>query len=100
MTLIISLSDEVEQRLKREALLRGIAPAEYAQQLLEQHLPAAGGGQPDTASLEILEKWEAENAARTPEELAAHEREGEEFMRQLARNRRDMEGPDARDLWP
>ena len=101
MTLVIPLSEEVEQRLKREATRRGMDPARYAQELLEEHLPAAETGMmPDDASLNVLESWEAENPISGADDLARRQHEGEEFMKQLARNRRETEGPNARDLWP
>lgn len=52
------------------------------------------------ATLELLERWEAQNATSDPQEIAQREKEGEEFMRSLARSRLEMEGPNARKLWP
>jgi hypothetical protein len=92
----ISLSKELEGRLREHARRHGVEPAEYAARLIEQHLPPV----PDQASIDILDQWEAENATDDPAEQARQREEGEEFMRNLARNREEMEGPGARKLWP
>ena len=91
----IRLPPDIVSRLKTEAQRRGVDPNECARQLIEEALP-----KPDQATLDLLAKWEAEDATDDPEELARREREAEEFMQNLARNRLEMEGPNARKLWP
>lgn len=92
----ITLPPHLEARLREQAGREGLDPAAYAARLIERHLPPA----PDQASIDILKRWEAENATDDPEELARQREEGEAFMRNLARNREEMEGPGARKLWP
>jgi hypothetical protein len=93
--LTITLPPNVETRLQDEARRQGIDPAEYASKLLEEALP-----HPDQATLDLLAKWKAEDQTDDPEEIARREQEAEEFMRSLAQSRIDMEGPNARKLWP
>ena len=91
----ITLTPEVAARLKAEAHRRGINVDQYAAQLIEEGLPKA-----DDATLALLRKWREEDATDDPEEIARRQQEGEEFMRSLARSRIEMEGPNARKLWP
>lgn len=91
----ITLRPEVETRLQEAAKREGIEPAEYANKLLDQALP-----HPNQSTIDLLNKWEADNWTDDPEEIARRQAEGEEFMRSLAQNRVDMEGPNARKLWP
>jgi len=100
MTLTIALDADLGQRLAQQASHEGVELAEYARRLIEQNLPPAAPSAPDTTTLELLERWEAENATSDPQELVQREKEGEEFMRSLARSRVEMEGPNARKLWP
>jgi hypothetical protein len=91
----IQLSPQTEERLKSEASRRGIEPAEFATQLIEQGLST-----PNQATLDLLQKWRQQDATTDPAELARRQQEGEQFMENLARNRTEMEGPGARKLWP
>jgi hypothetical protein len=107
MTLTIALEPELEKRLVEQASREGIEPGEYARRILEGSLPAKTSQPPAPAlspeaaeTLKLLDDWERENATTDPEEIARRTREGEEFMRTLARNRVEMEGPNARKLWP
>jgi hypothetical protein len=100
MTLMISLDPDLEKRLITEASREGVAPDEYARRIIQEHLPPAGLSPAAVATLKILDDWERENATNDPEQIARNQREGEEFMQNLARNRIEMEGPNARKLWP
>lgn len=91
----ITLRPEVETRLQEAARREGIEPDEYANKLLEKALPHR-----NQSTIDLLNKWEAENWTDDPEEIARQQAEGEEFMRSLAQSRIDMEGPNARKLWP
>jgi hypothetical protein len=99
MTLMIALKPETEKRLLEQASRVGVEPGEYACRLLEEHLPPEQP-KPDLESIRFLEEFERENATDDPEEIARRQEEGEEFMRNLARSRIEMEGPNARKLWP
>lgn len=93
----LTLSPELEARLQAEAARRGVSPDQLAQSLIAEHLPKAESGGSLAA---LFAEWAAEDATDDPEELARRQEEGEEFMRSLARNRKEMEGPAARELWP
>ena len=93
----IVLPPDLEQRVKDEAAQAGLDPNEYAQQLIRRSLRLPT--HPQTLG-ELFAEWQAEDHTDDPEELARREREGEEFMQALARNRIEMEGPNARKLWP
>jgi hypothetical protein len=99
MTLMIALKPETEKRLREEASRVGVEPGEFARRLLEEHLPQERP-MPDVESIRLLEEFERENATDDPKEIARRQEEGEEFMRNLSRNRIEMEGPNARKLWP
>ena len=71
--------------------------SKFAAEIIENASPKANGNE---ATIALLNQWDKEDATDDPEELARREQEGEEFMRNLARNRFDMEGPNARNLWP
>ena len=93
--LTITVPEELERRLQNEASKRGVDAAEYAKQLIDQALP-----KPNQATLDLLAKWEAEDAIDDPAEIERRTKECEEFMQSLARSRIEMEGPNARKLWP
>ncbi len=95
--LTIILPEKTEAWLKDEASRRGIAASEYAAEIIEKALPKPNG---NDATIALMKQWMEEDRTDDPEELARREREGEEFMRQLAQNRFDMEGPNAKNLWP
>ena len=96
----IALSPELEGRLKAEADRRGMKPDELAQQILTERLSAdAPVRGPNQATLDLLARWNAEDATGDPAEIARRTEEAEEFMQNLARNRIEMEGPNARKLW-
>ena len=97
----ITLPPNLESRLRDEARRLGIDAGEYARRLIEQHLePQRPAAPVNGATIDVLDRWEAENATDDPAELALRRQEGEEFMQNLARNRRDTEGPGARKIWP
>ena len=96
----ITLPPELETRLRDEARRRGMDAGEYARRLIEQHLGRHTPAPADGATIDLIERWEADNATDDPAELARRRHEGEEFMRSLGRSREDMEGPAARKIWP
>ena len=100
----VLLPDELEVRVVDEASRRGVDLQSLAVELIERGLPApvpppslAAG---DAATLALLEQWMADDARADPVELERQRVEGEEFMRNLDRNRRESGGPNARPLWP
>lgn len=93
----ISLPPTLEARLNDAAARRGMPVQEYAAQLIEQALVRPSANQ---KTLQLLAQWDAEDATDDPQEIARRRKEAEEFMQGLARNRIEMEGPNARKLWP
>ena len=87
MTLTILLDPELEQRLLKTALRKGLPPVDYALRLIAENLPAVDRGEikPDLESIRFFERFEREDATDDPEEIARRQKEGEEFMQNLAR---------------
>jgi hypothetical protein len=100
MTLAISLSPAAEECLTKKAKAEGIDLSTLAKEVLEAEAKRLTEPVPDQATIDLLRKWREEDATNDPEELARRQREGEEFMRNLAKNRFESEGPNARNLWP
>lgn len=97
----ISLSPDLETKLRREAERHGVDASTYASQLIVNGLSKSEPpAHPNQATLDLLAQWEREDATSDPKELARREREGEELLQNIARNRLEMEGPQARKLWP
>ncbi|HET6249733.1 MAG TPA: hypothetical protein VFE47_18735 [Tepidisphaeraceae bacterium] len=93
--LTIQLDGQLEERLKLAAERTGDEPQVIAKRVLEENLPRA-----IDATRALFAKWEREDATTDPVELKRRQKEGDELMRNLDRNRRESEGPQARKLWP
>jgi hypothetical protein len=92
MTLTLDVSPEVKNRLQVVAAERGIAPEQYALQILEERMVAelpngadtggnlgqAGAGEQDP-TLALFARWKAEDATDDPEELARRQADWETF---------------------
>lgn len=99
--LSVPINDELEQRLRGEAERQGMDVADYAARLLQRALAVKGTGEkPNQATLDLLAEWDAQDETSDPAEARQRSEEAEQFMRNLDRNRREMEGPNARRLWP
>jgi hypothetical protein len=93
----IKLPEKTEAWLTDEATRRGIDVSKFAAEIIETAAPKPSINDPTIA---LMNQLMQEEATDDPEELARREKEGEEFMQNLARNRFEMEGPNARNLWP
>jgi hypothetical protein len=95
--LTIALPIETENRLKGEASRHGLDVSDYARQLIETALfkPKV-----DQVTIDLLDRWEREQATDDPEEIARRQKEFEEFKEGMNRNRLEMEGPDSRKIYP
>jgi predicted DNA-binding protein len=95
--LSISLPPETESRLKGEASRRGLDAAEYARKLIE-----AGLSQPsvDQATLDLLAKWDREQATEDPDEITRRRQEVDQFKEAINRSRLAREGPGSRKVYP
>jgi len=79
MTLNVSLSPEAEASLRQKAAAAGQPLDVYASHVLEQI--ATNGSEPaaDQGTIELLRAWNAEDATNDAAELAARQRDWEEF---------------------
>lgn len=93
----IALPPELETRLQDEASRRGLAPEQYAQKLIADHLPPAQGGQ---SVGDLFAQWEAEDPAVDTEEITRRNQEVEQFKQAMNKNRLEMEGPGPRKPFP
>jgi hypothetical protein len=102
MTLMLKLTDELENRLRSEAERRGLEASELARQLVEAGLQVDVELQKklNQSTLDLLSKWNSEDATAGPEELARRNREWEEFRTAMNRNRIETEGLNARIPFP
>ena len=91
MTLQLTLSPELENRLRQEAERRGQSSEAVALALLEQYLPPVQDERRRAAALAMLREWMKEDEALSPEEEAANM----EFLRALDEHR-----PSYRKLLP
>ncbi|HEY7120452.1 MAG TPA: hypothetical protein VH475_27965 [Tepidisphaeraceae bacterium] len=99
MTLNIELAPELEDRLKSEAQRRGVAPENYARQLIESGLDAEVEAQKrrNQATLDLFAQWAKRDATDDPAELARREQELEEFKKAMNETR---EQAGARKIYP
>ena len=93
MTLTIDLTPDVENRLKTEAQRQGVAPEDFARQLIEERLAPPASSAPTAPSYEgsnslteLFKKWDAEDATDDPAELERRRREWEELTQSLNDN--------------
>jgi predicted DNA-binding protein len=95
--LTIALPPETETRLQVEALRQGVEVADYVKKLIENALPKP---EVDQATLDLLDRWDREQATDDPEEISRRQAEVKEFMESMNRNRLEMEGPNASRVYP
>jgi hypothetical protein len=69
MTLQLTLPAALEERLCQEAQRQGLSPDAVTLKLLDKHLPSADRR---AALIAMLQQWNAEDEAMTPEESAAN----------------------------
>jgi hypothetical protein len=99
MTLSIDLSPDLEDRLKSEARRQGVAPEQYARQLIESALPQEITLLQDAnrATIDLFAEWAKRDATDDPAEIARRERELEELKQSLNQTR---EAAQARKIYP
>jgi hypothetical protein len=100
MTLKIDLNAETESRLKSAATRRGVEPEVYAKQIIEQNLSTTANGGSDQATLDLLARWDAEDATTDPDEIISRRKEVDEFKRSMNENRAQSEGAASRKIYP
>ena len=87
----LTLPSDLEKRIKEVAKALGMDAAEYARQLIAEHLPPPSGSH---ALTELFAQWETEDPTDDPAEVARRNGEVDEFKRAMNRNRHEMEGAD------
>ena len=100
MTFSIDLNGDAESRLKTAATRRGVKPEVYAKQIIEENLGANEAVGTDGATLELLTRWDAEDASTDPDEVAARSKEVDEFKQAMNENRLRSDGPASREIYP
>lgn len=80
MTLTIELPADLEARLEAAARREAVAPEQFAQRLLREHLPSLGHGE---GTLALFARWEAEDGTDEPDEIAARARDWAELEANL-----------------
>jgi hypothetical protein len=91
MTLVLELPPELEGRLELAAKEHDTDVAEYARQVLSEHLPPSSGTVDPTIAL--LDQWLEEDATDDPEELRRAEAELAEFKAAMNANRAAVGAP-------
>ncbi len=93
----ISLPKELETRLREEAQRFGMDTDSYVAGLLARTV-----GQKSAANslAELFDQMRQEQWTDDPAEISRRAREEEEFMDAMNRNRLEMEGPKARQVYP
>ena len=83
MTLSVSLSAEAEAKLREKAAAVGQPLDAYASRVLEQAATGATVEAGDRATIDLLHSWNEEDATTDPAEIAARQRDWEEFAKSI-----------------
>lgn len=100
---LIDLPEDITRRLREAAAKSGVPVSQFASELLNKELPPL---EPSTLSplrgplADLFDQWRDEDPLAGPEDLAARNREVEEFKAAMNQNRVDSEGPSARKIFP
>lgn len=97
MPLTIELTPAEEAQLLAAAHQVGLTPAELDRQLVRTHVPDVLAPPPEDPTLALFAQWDAEDAQMTPEEMAAAQRDCQEFIRHMNAERAKV---GARILYP
>ena len=79
----IQLRSELESRLRAEARRRGLRAEEYVEKILSDQFPAEGLPMPDRTTLDLLKKWDEEDATDDPAEIDRRVKQWEEFRQSM-----------------
>lgn len=75
----VALDPKTDQRLRQEAARRGVAPEDFARQLIETQLFVPQPGNANQPALKMLEDWDREDRTEDPDEIARRQQQFEEF---------------------
>ena len=98
--LTVTFDADAQERVEAEAARRGTDASSLVRSIVDASLRGSDRPAGDPATISLLKRWDAEDADADPAELERQRADGEEFMRNLDRNRRQADGPAARPLWP
>jgi len=79
MTLTIEFSAREEKWIAAQAAQQGVPPAEIVKRLVDEHISPALGSEETDPTLALFAQWSQEDAAKTPEEIAAEDQLWQEF---------------------
>ncbi len=102
----LNLSQEIETRVREEAMRRGIAAEDYAAHLVADSLPSPSAPEPSAAAAaehslsDLFSKWAQDDETEDPTEIERRNAEFEELKEAMNQSRLEMEGPNSRKLWP
>jgi hypothetical protein len=93
----ISIPESLEVRLREQAKRSGMDTETYVAGLLAKAIaPTASAN----SLAEMFDQMQKEQWTDDPAEISRRAREEAEFMEAMNRNRLEMEGPDARKIYP
>jgi hypothetical protein len=93
----ISLPKDLETRLQEEATRLGMNTDDYVTSVLTRTVPPATNAK---SLAELFGQMQHEQFTNDPAEIKRRSQEESEFMEAMNRNRSEMEGPNARRLYP
>jgi hypothetical protein len=93
----ISIPKTLEARLREQAERSGMDTDSYVAGLLARAVAPTAAAD---SLAELFEQMQKDQRTDDPAEISRRAREETEFMEAMNRNRLDMEGPDARKIYP
>jgi hypothetical protein len=79
----ITLHQDVQEKLLREASRLGVPPEEFARRAIEEKLAASDATGRNQALLDVLDEWDREDATDDDAEIARRQQDFEEFKRAI-----------------
>ncbi|MCW3051806.1 MAG: hypothetical protein JWN14_976 [Chthonomonadales bacterium] len=79
MTLTIEFTTREETWIAAQTAQQGVPPAEIVKRLVDERISPALESEETDPTLELFAQWSQEDAAKTPEEIAAEDQLWQEF---------------------
>lgn len=83
MRLVIDLTPMEEERLEAAAVREGVPASELTRRILNEYLPVVPTLEVVDPTLALFAQWDEEDTHMTPEDIAAEQREFEEFKNRI-----------------